>query len=957
MALASIFPKGGPSNGGTDVRLAGEGIAHTGHAFAGTLLCDFGGVHTTGRMEAEPEVAAASGSRVVCPSPGTAVAGEVGVRFSTTQGSSFASGVMPFRYYDPPVVRELRPSSGPVAGGTIVLVLGAGFGPYPSLGQSISLCRFGTHATAPPQHHGGAAMGAETGAALQPAGFALRDPTLRTHLPRFVTTPATVLHDGALTCRAPAAFGLGAYDVAVSLNGADFSSGGGRFRNGSSRPSARFQYYDNWLRPHVGGNVPSARGAHAAARLSDSLWLFGGWGERRGSAGGWVEVKDEPPSVDGSMRDVDGLHTRHNDLMQLQTSIAGEFYPSDHQPDLVWSNQPYRSYTMHAQPNASAAREAAARANAEPAAAPTAGTDTAAAFSASPSWHPQSTSAIASPPNASHAYVLLPAPAPRPRNGHSLTAVGPRLVLFGGEATAHIEFPLADKFAVKGLRTLEGTLKPRLRDAPGEFVPARPLDPVTATYKLASEGADVWAHHEAGAPMGEGVTGDPRVVKYNTRQWQADPLWEATEPKEYYGFHGEGMLAHTATRTVTAADGSVRVIRDDLDGVDTAEHISSDVYTQRSEALDDVHVYDMTNHLWVRLQPSGERLPSRTEHAACAITLTNAIGERYAALAVFGGWRLAPCGQSVPCSQLLNDFFILHLEAPPLTAAAAAGSHSEGSHGAGSEPGGGAGSEPGGGAGSEPGGGEPGGREDHSEICCARSHWEQPILDGLPPLPRRGHTMTTLPAWGGGPFYDGPEGDDDAALLVLFGLSSVYNLTIDEARGEYLNDVHVLHLANRSWYPLEVRGSAPVPRAGHTTTLSPDGRRLVVYGGMDGGGSLADCHVLDLSVADDPIWWQLIASGDTPRPRHAHSATLFGTDLLVVGGLPPGPRAFGASMDMLNLVDVELQTSAVIGRRVETDLALKSSCTLMFGSSGSAVQQWTCGVRLRERAMNGSLLA
>ena len=515
--------------------------------------------------------------------------------------------------------------------------------------------------------------------------------------------------------------------------------------------------------------------------------------------------------------DVDGLHTRLNDLMQLQTSIAGEFYPSDHQPDLVWSNQPYRSYTMHAQPNASAAqRRGAAPARSPPQRPPLV-------------RHRRRLlrlSILASAIDERHRLASQREPCLRVAAGPGaasaqrplLTAVGPRLVLFGGGATAHIGSPRRQVW-VKGLRTLEGTLKPRLRDAPGGCAGAAAC-PVTATYKLASEAADVWAHHEAGAPMGEGVTGDPRVVKYNTRQWQADPLWEATEPKEYYGFHGEGMLAHTATRTVTAADGSVRVIRDDLDGVDTAEHISSDVYTQRSEALDDVHVYDMTNHLWVRLQPSGERLPSRTEHAACAITLTNAIGERYAALAVFGGWRLAPCGQSVPCSQLLNDFFILHLEAPPLTAAAAAGSHSEGSHGAGSEPGGGAGSEPGGGAGSEPGGGEPGGREDHSEICCARSHWEQPILDGLPPLPRRGHTMTTLPAWGGGPFYDGPEGDDDAALLVLFGLSSVYNLTIDEARGEYLNDVHVLHLAS-SWYPLEVRGSAPVPRAGHTTTLSP----------------------------------------------------------------------------------------------------------------------------------------
>ena len=33
-------------------------------------------------------------------------------------------------------------------------------------------------------------------------------------------------------------------------------------------------------------------------------------------------------------------------------------------------------------------------------------------------------------------------------------------------------------------------------------------------------------------------------------------------------------------------------------------------------------------------------------------------------------------------------------------------------------------------------------------------------------------------------------------------------LTTDEGRGVYLNDVHVMHLANRSWYPLAIAGSA-----------------------------------------------------------------------------------------------------------------------------------------------------
>lgn len=346
--------------------------------------------------------------------------------------------------------------------------------------------------------------------------------------------------------------------------------------------------------------------------------------------------------------------------------------------------------------------------------------------------------------------------------------------------------------------------------------------------------------------------------------------------------------------------------------------------------LSEVQAYDLASSSWVRLEPSGVRLPARTGHAACQITLYDSLGNPREALAVFGGWRMVPCAETRPCGEFLNDFFILHLDAPP-AATRGGGYAAEGA------------------ASTATGDGEP-----VAEVCCARSFWETPPMDGLPPLPRRGHTLTLLPRWGGGPYYGSAYGgDEDAALLVLFGLGWVYNATEGYGRGMYLNDAHLMHLANRSWYPLRVRGSVPIPRAGHSTTLSPDGQRLIVFGGADGSGALADCHVLDLSLPGDPIWWQLIASGTTPRPRHAHTATLFGTDLVIVGGLPLIDAQGGAAVETLNLVDVELQTSALIAQRVSADVALNGSCTLMFGSEGSPVQQWTCGVRLRDRAADG----
>ena len=418
----------------------------------------------------------------------------------------------------------------------------------------------------------------------------------------------------------------------------------------------------------------------------------------------------------------------------------------------------------------------------------------------------------------------------------------------------------------------------------------------------------------------------------------------------------EAVLSHATHGDPT------RQVRDDLDGVVTAEHVRSEVYTQRTEALAEVLAYDMPSGAWVRLEPSGVRLPARTGHAACRITLYDSVGNPREALAVFGGWRQVACAQATPCGEFLNDFHILHLAAPqPGTRGddvGAGGSDGNGGGGGGGSDGNGGG---GGGGGDGGGSGDGGGatvagvdREPAAEVCCARCFWEAPPIDGLPPLPRRGHTMTLLPRWGGGSYYgSGYGGEADAALLVLFGLGWVYNATESYGVGSYLNDVHVLHLANRSWYPLRVRGSAPTPRAGHSTTLSPDGQRLIVFGGADGDGPLADCHVLDLSLPGDPLWWQLIASGTTPRPRHAHTAELFGTDLVIVGGLPPTRPEGGATVDTLNLVDVELQTSALISRRVLADRALNESCTLMFGSAGSPVQQWTCGVRLRDRSSDG----
>ena len=90
------------------------------------------------------------------------------------------------------------------------------------------------------------------------------------------------------------------------------------------------------------------------------------------------------------------------------------------------------------------------------------------------------------------------------------------------------------------------------------------------------------------------------------------------------------------------------------------------------------------------------------------------------------------------------------------------------------------------------------------------------------------------------------------------------------------------------------------------------------------------------------MWWQLYTTGNTPATaRFAHTATLFGTDLLIFGGLPAAGGA-SSSIELLNLVSLEMQTSAPIATRLAADAGLNASCSLLLGSEGSPVQRYSC---------------
>jgi hypothetical protein len=109
------------------------------------------------------------------------------------------------------------------------------------------------------------------------------------------------------------------------------------------------------------------------------------------------------------------------------------------------------------------------------------------------------------------------------------------------------------------------------------------------------------------------------------------------------------------------------------------------------------------------------------------------------------------------------------------------------------------------------------------------------------------------------------------------------------------NDTWVLGLDGRGhWHRLSVAGDPPPARWGHSAVYDPLRRRmLVVCGALDGSGLYGANDVWALSLDDAPRWTRLIASstsGSRPSPRYVQSAVYDQARdrLLVFGGYDGG---------------------------------------------------------------------
>jgi len=202
--------------------------------------------------------------------------------------------------------------------------------------------------------------------------------------------------------------------------------------------------------------------------------------------------------------------------------------------------------------------------------------------------------------------------------------------------------------------------------------------------------------------------------------------------------------------------------------------------------------------------------------------------------------------------------------------------------------------------------------------------WNKPITTGNEPRYRAGHTFTQVGSkiylWGGG---DGENYLNDLYILDIETLAwnqaytagtspsarSRHTATLVNGNKLYIiggggdtrvyNDIYLLDTETMSWSRPQVKGTAPLPRWGHTCTLV--GNKLVIFGGNDGTRMLNDIIILDMKK----MKWELLESTSElcPCPRAGHTANYIrykDKDYLIIYGGGDSFKIFN-DLHILNL--------------------------------------------------------
>ncbi len=205
--VTKLWPSSGSTDGGTSVRVQGTGFLDSTTAFCRFGDYDIVSVDTV-----------LDSTSVLCTSPSRddSDTSQVTVEV-TSNGLDWTSSGVLFTYLPPLEVFGVSPNIGPLSGGTVVRVTGAGFEDVTSGGGKLS-CRFG----------GSVVSATVTGA------------------------------DGVALCVAPPSQRLGAVPLEVSSNDIEFSSDGWTFHYG---PDISVESAWPLVGPESGGTVVTVKGA------------------------------------------------------------------------------------------------------------------------------------------------------------------------------------------------------------------------------------------------------------------------------------------------------------------------------------------------------------------------------------------------------------------------------------------------------------------------------------------------------------------------------------------------------------------------------------------------------------------------------------------------------------------------------------------------------------------------
>ncbi|KRW98198.1 hypothetical protein PPERSA_03400 [Pseudocohnilembus persalinus] len=139
--------------------------------------------------------------------------------------------------------------------------------------------------------------------------------------------------------------------------------------------------------------------------------------------------------------------------------------------------------------------------------------------------------------------------------------------------------------------------------------------------------------------------------------------------------------------------------------------------------------------------------------------------------------------------------------------------------------------------------------------------WATPLIEGVPPCPRGGHSATL-----------------SGASIIIFG----GHYYAGKQKGYiYLNDTYVLDVNSNRWHKPKISGTPPASRYGHSAILA--GSRIIIFGGKGEKGKIfRDLHALDPVTM---TWYQGPEGSGSPSQRFGHSANLIGgTKMLIFGG-------------------------------------------------------------------------